>query len=66
LRLAAFRKQDIILAIGRDDPSCPNNVDLSALLWDKGIGNALRIWDGWAHDWPYWEKMARMYVGGHD
>jgi esterase/lipase superfamily enzyme len=65
-RLAAFRKQDIILAIGRDDPSCRNNVDLSSLLWDRGIGNALRIWDGWAHDWPYWEKMVRLYVGGHD
>jgi esterase/lipase superfamily enzyme len=65
-RLAAFRKQDIILAIGRDDPSCQNNLDFSALLWDKGVGNALRIWDGWAHDWPYWEKMVRMYVGGHD
>ena len=65
-RLAAFRKQDIIFAIGRDDPSCGNNVDLSALLWDQGIGNALRIWDGWAHDWPYWERMVRLYVGGHD
>lgn len=65
-RLAAFRKQDIIFAIGRDDPSCRNNLDLSALLWDQGIGNALRIWDGWAHDWPYWEKMVRLYIGGHD
>ena len=32
----------------------------------KGIGNALRIWDGWAHDWPYWERMIRLYIGGHD
>ena len=31
-----------------------------------GIGNALRIWDGWAHDWPYWERMIRLYIGGHD
>jgi esterase/lipase superfamily enzyme len=65
-RLAAFRRQDIILAIGRDDPSCENNVRLSAELWDKGIGNALRIWDGWAHDWPYWERMIQRYIGGHD
>jgi esterase/lipase superfamily enzyme len=65
-RLAAFRRQDIIFVIGRDDPSCDNNREFSALLWDKGIGNALRIWDGWSHDWPYWEKMIRMYVGGHD
>jgi esterase/lipase superfamily enzyme len=65
-RLAAFRRQDIILAIGRDDPSCENNQRLSAALWHKGIGNALRIWDGWAHDWPYWERMIQQYIGGHD
>lgn len=66
VRLEAFRRQDIILAIGRDDPSCANNQELSGILWGKGIGNALRIWDGWAHDWPYWETMIRLYVGGHD
>lgn len=65
-RLAAFRRQDIILAIGRDDPSCANNVEFSGLLWRLGVGNALRLWDGWAHDWPYWERMIRLYVGGHD
>ncbi len=65
-RLEAFRQQDIILAIGQDDPSAANNTQLSGILWGKGIGNALRVWDGWAHDWPYWEKMIRQYVGGHD
>ena len=65
-RLAAFRKQDIVLAVGRDDPARPNNEVFSGILWNKGIGNALRIWDGWSHDWPYWEKMVRFYIGGHD
>jgi len=65
-RLEAFRRQDIIFAIGRDDPARANNEELSATLWEKGIGNALRVWDGWAHDWPYWEKMVRLYIGGHD
>ena len=65
-RLAAFRRQDIIFAIGRDDPSYGNNAELSAILWDRGIGNALRAWDGWAHDWPYWERMIRTYIAGHD
>ena len=65
-RLEAMRRIDIIMAIGRDDPSRANNEAFSAMLWSKGVGNALRIWDGWAHDWPYWEKMIRMYVGGHD
>jgi esterase/lipase superfamily enzyme len=65
-RLEALRRQDIILAVGRTDPAYPDNEAISAILWNKGIGNALRIWDGWAHDWPYWEKMIRLYIGGHD
>ncbi|MFL5331441.1 MAG: esterase family protein [Gemmataceae bacterium] len=65
-RLADLRKQDIILAVGKDDGLRGQNEHLSSLLWGKGIGNALRFWDGWSHDWPYWQKMMRLYVGGHD
>lgn len=65
-RLAALRHLDIILAIGRDDRSCGNNEQLSGILWEKNIWHALRIWDGWAHDWPWWRQMIRMYIGGHD
>ena len=65
-RLHALRQQDIILAVGRDDRLCDSNQKMSALLWSKGIGNALRLWDGWSHDWPYWEKMMRLYLSGHD
>jgi esterase/lipase superfamily enzyme len=35
-------------------------------MWDKGIGNAFREWDGFSHDWPVWHKMLNMYIGGHD
>jgi esterase/lipase superfamily enzyme len=65
-RLEALRQVDIVLAIGRDDPMRANNEWMSKVLWDKGIGNALRIWDGWAHDWPWWRDMVRTYIGGHD
>jgi esterase/lipase superfamily enzyme len=65
-RLDALRHLDIILAIGRDDPSSANNEYLSSILWDKNIWHALRIWDGWVHDWPYWQQMIRMYISGHD
>jgi len=57
---------DIIFAIGAQDPNINNNRWLSQVLWQKGIWHALRIWDGWAHDWPYWLKMVRMYMSGHD
>lgn len=65
-RLEAFRRQDIILVIGRDDPMHDSNREFSGLLWSKGIGNALRVWDGFAHDWPSWEQMVRLYLRGHD
>src|SRR5262249_15623877 len=48
-RLAMLRKIDIILAVGRDDRLQDSNQRLSQVLWGKGIGNALRIWDGFAH-----------------
>lgn len=65
-RLAALRRMDIILATGADDPMRSGSEELSGILWRKDIGNALRIWDGWAHDWPWWRQMIVHYVGGHD
>jgi esterase/lipase superfamily enzyme len=65
-RLDRLRQLDIIIATGREDRLMPSAQDISSLLWSRGIGNALREWDGWAHDWPYWERMLSMYVGGHD
>jgi esterase/lipase superfamily enzyme len=65
-RLDALRRQDVILAAGRGDRLLDQNRDLSGKLWGKGIGNALREWDGFAHDWPVWHKMVNLYLGGHD
>lgn len=65
-RLEALRRMDIILATGQDDVFVENNRYLSGILWERGIGNALRIWDGWAHDWPWWRRMVVQYIGGHD
>jgi esterase/lipase superfamily enzyme len=65
-RLEMLRRLDIILVAGQDDRLRYSSEQLSTVLWDKGIGNALRIWDGWAHDWPWWQQMLRLYIGGHD
>ncbi|NTU79803.1 MAG: esterase family protein [Chloroflexales bacterium] len=64
--LDRLRETDIILVTGRDDPSAWSNELLSGQLWGRGIGNALRLWDGWCHDWPYWMRMANHYIGGPD
>lgn len=65
-RLDLLRHLDIILATGKDDRLMQSAREFSGLLWSKGIGNALREWDGWSHDWPYWEKMLKVYINGHD
>ena len=65
-RLASLGKVDIILVVGRDDPLVASNNRLSELLWQAGVWHALRVWDGFAHDWPVWEKMLNLYLAGHD
>jgi esterase/lipase superfamily enzyme len=65
-RIEALHRLDIVLAIGRDDAMRGNSEYFSGKLWERGIWHALRIWDGWAHDWPYWHQMIRAYIAGHD
>jgi esterase/lipase superfamily enzyme len=63
-RLGALRHQDIIIVVGNTDPLIEQSRRMSGLLWGKGVGNALREWDGWNHDWPYWQRMVQSYIGG--
>jgi esterase/lipase superfamily enzyme len=62
--LAAVRRLDIILVTGQDDSFRDNNQYISNALWSRGIWHALRLWDGWAHDWPWWKQMLRRYIFG--
>jgi esterase/lipase superfamily enzyme len=64
--LEAVRRMDIILALGRDDPHFEDNAHLSRVLWSRNIWHAFRPWEGWAHDWPWWHRMIRTYIGGSD
>jgi esterase/lipase superfamily enzyme len=65
-RLDALRRLNVILAIGRDDHARGDNERLAEILRSKGISHALRIWDGSAHDWPWWQQMMKLYVNGAD
>ncbi|MBK8026189.1 MAG: esterase family protein [Chloroflexi bacterium] len=65
-RLEAIRRQEIILVAGSGDPQVQWSRDFSAMLWSKGIWNAYREWDGWVHDWPYWQQIVPRYLGGAD
>lgn len=65
-RLNQMRNMDIIITVGEQDSNIGGNRHFSQLLWEKNIWHAFRVWDGWAHDWPYWQKMVLTYIGGHD
>jgi esterase/lipase superfamily enzyme len=65
-RLEQLKRLDIILTTGQEDPNVGNTRWLSDALWNKGIWHALRIWDGWAHDWPWWRQMIQLYISGPD
>lgn len=62
--LESIRRLDIIMATGKDDPHRANNEFMSGALWSKNIWHAMRWWDGWSHDWPYWRDMIRLYWDG--
>jgi esterase/lipase superfamily enzyme len=64
--LDALRRMNIIIVVGKDDPNIENNRALSAALWNKNVWHAYREWDGWSHDWPYWQKMLQLYLQGSD
>jgi len=61
-RLDDLKKMDIVLAVGGEDPFLENNRHLSRMLWEKGVWNALHVWDGRAHRASAWRKMAPIYV----
>jgi esterase/lipase superfamily enzyme len=65
-RLSLMYGVDIVMATGREDPLIDSAREMSRVLWGRGIGNALREWDGWAHDWDYWRRMLTLYIDGHD
>jgi esterase/lipase superfamily enzyme len=60
--LEALRAMQIIIVAGSTDPHIHESRELSSVLWEKGIPNTLDVWDGWVHDWPYWEKMIDKFL----
>ena len=65
-RLAQMNNMDIILVTSESETLRGETERFSQILWDQGIWHALRIWNGWAHDWPYWKQMVGLYLNGAD
>jgi len=60
--LAPLRETEIVIAAGHDDPNVEDSRRLASVLQDKGVPASLHLWDGWAHDWPYWKEMVDVYL----
>ncbi|HKC91764.1 MAG TPA: alpha/beta hydrolase-fold protein [Candidatus Limnocylindria bacterium] len=60
--LAPLRETEIVIATGREDPNVEESRRLVAVLQQKGVPAALHVWEGWAHDWPYWKEMVDTYI----
>lgn len=59
----ALSRTQWIIATGEHDSLVQQNRDFSAMLWSKGIGNHLEIWQGvFGHDWPWWREHLRRFV----
>ncbi len=60
--LQNLRDMRVTLAVGRDDPFMPQNIELQQMLVAKGVPSELFLWDGRAHQGGAWRRMAPLYL----
>jgi esterase/lipase superfamily enzyme len=60
--LVPLRRTEFVIATGEDDPNANDSRRLAALLQEKGVPADLHLWNGWAHDWPYWKEMLDVFL----
>src|SRR5207248_4368539 len=59
--LGPLRATEIVIACGREDPNVDDSRRLAAVLQEKDVPASLHLWNGWAHDWPYWKEMVDVF-----
>ncbi len=60
--IAELKRMEIIFVVGEKDVFLENNRIISNALWEKGIWNALHLWDGESHKARYWRHMVQLYL----
>lgn len=60
--LGPMRDTEIVIATGELDPNVDESKRLAALLQEKGVPADLHLWQGWAHDWPFWKDMVDVFL----
>jgi len=53
---------EIIMAVGEEDAFVDFNMQMSNILSEKDIPNALHLWNGEAHKAKYWSRMVQWYL----
>jgi esterase/lipase superfamily enzyme len=57
-----MKTMEIVFVVGEKDVFLENNRLISNTLWQKGIWNALHLWDGESHKAKYWRHMVQLYL----
>jgi esterase/lipase superfamily enzyme len=57
-QLGRMRRNYYVLATGEHDPLFDQNVKLAHALGTKQIPHIMDVWQGFGHDWPWWQSMA--------
>lgn len=61
-QLRRLRETEFVIATGVEDQNVGQSRELVSLLQAKRVPAALHLWNGWAHDWPYWREMVDTFV----
>jgi esterase/lipase superfamily enzyme len=59
--LDQMRRNHYVLAVGNQDALFDQNVKLAHEFGVKQISHLLDVWEGFGHDWPWWQQMAAKF-----
>ena len=59
--LDRIRRNYYVLAVGNQDALFDQNVKLAHHFGVKGVPHLLDVWEGFGHDWPWWQSMAAKF-----
>jgi esterase/lipase superfamily enzyme len=61
--LHRLRRNYYVLMVGDGDALFDQNVKLAHALGAKQVPHVLDVWEGFGHDWPWWQSMAQKFLG---
>lgn len=59
--LDRYRSNYYVLTTGWGDPLLDQSMKLAGEFRHKQIPHFLDIWEGFGHDWPWWQQMAAKF-----